>query len=301
MRLASSDKAGYGGLTGLVGIVLVIVSTVSIALVPSLARLAYDGGSDTLTVITFRSVVSILLTALLMAVLGLPFRIGRRASAVAAGTGLLYGAMLYGYLGAVNYLPVNLVVLIYFIHPLLVGLAGAAFGLERVTVAMLALLATALIGLALAIGANVDIVDFRGLALAAMAMVLAALVILGNAAATKSAPAISICLYMFIAAAVALSVPLLFRASVAVPDSSSGWWALFGVAILFTLGTLTFFIGMGFIGATRAAMISNIEPVLGVIFAVVILGESLHTVQIIGVALVFGSIFAMEFLRRAQG
>ena len=48
------------------GLALVVLSTVAIAIVPSFAKLAYDGGSNTLTVITARSIVSVALTWLAM-------------------------------------------------------------------------------------------------------------------------------------------------------------------------------------------------------------------------------------------
>jgi drug/metabolite transporter (DMT)-like permease len=57
----------------------------------------------------------------LLVVLRQPIAIARRPLLIALGVGVGYAVILYGYLGAVNYLPVNQVILIYFIHPLLVG------------------------------------------------------------------------------------------------------------------------------------------------------------------------------------
>jgi drug/metabolite transporter (DMT)-like permease len=41
-------------------------------------------------------------------------------------------------------------------------------------------------------------------------------------------------------------------------------------------------------------MITNLEPVLGVLFAIAILGERVTLLQSIGIAIVIGSIFVME-------
>jgi drug/metabolite transporter (DMT)-like permease len=54
---------------------------------------------------------------------------------------------------------------------------------------------------------------------------------------------------------------------------------------------------MAFVGATRAAMVSNLEPVLGVLFAIVALGERVTLRQAIGIVIVLGSIFTMELDR----
>jgi drug/metabolite transporter (DMT)-like permease len=112
------------------GIGLIVLSTVSIAIVPSLAKFAYEGGSNTLSVITGRSVLSLIVTLLLIFVFDKPLRIARRPMVIALVMGLAYAVMLYGYLGAVNYLAVNLVILIYFIHPL--GFVRVTVGRQRV-------------------------------------------------------------------------------------------------------------------------------------------------------------------------
>jgi drug/metabolite transporter (DMT)-like permease len=48
------------------------------------------------------------------------------------------------------------------------------------------------------------------------------------------------------------------------------------------------------IGAVRATMISNVEPLLGIGFAVVLLAEELSGLQMAGIATVLASIVAME-------
>ena len=135
-----------------VGIGLIVLSTVSIAIVPSLAKFAYEGGSNTLSVITGRSVLSLIVTLLMIFVFDKPLRIARRPMVIALAMGLAYAVMLYGYLGAVNYLAVNLVILIYFIHPLLVGFMVIFMGQERLTAISVGALVAALVGLGLAIG-----------------------------------------------------------------------------------------------------------------------------------------------------
>src|SRR5260221_262287 len=90
---------------------LILLLPVSIAIVPSLAKFAYEGGSNTFSVITGRSILSLIITLLLIFVFDKPLRIARRPMVIALAMGLAYAVMLYGYLGAVNYLAVNLVIL----------------------------------------------------------------------------------------------------------------------------------------------------------------------------------------------
>src|SRR5215470_2035662 len=136
----------------IVGATLVVLSTAAIAIVPSFAKLAYEGGSDTLTVIAGRSIVTAAVCFLVTAMLGRPLRIPNRSLAISLGLGLLYAVHLYGLLGAVTYLPVNMAILIYFLHPLMIGVVAMSVGRERASPLRLGALVAAVAGLALAVG-----------------------------------------------------------------------------------------------------------------------------------------------------
>jgi drug/metabolite transporter (DMT)-like permease len=277
-----------------IGVALIVISTIAIAMVPSLAKLAYEGGSNTLTVITGRSIFSVAITFLLLLMLRQPISIARKPLLIGLGAGAGYAVILYGYLGAVNYLPVNQVILIYFIHPLLVGILGMWLGQERLTLVSIGALGAALVGLSLVIGFSVEKVDALGLGLAATAMVVTAIVIVANSRAMAQAPAISICFFMMLSAAFVLAVLFAFFGDFALPNTALSWTGFAGVAIAATTGTLTFMCGMTYVGATRAAMLTNLEPVLGVLFAIVMLGERVTLQQAVGIVVVFAAIIVLE-------
>jgi drug/metabolite transporter (DMT)-like permease len=279
---------------------LIVVSTIAIAIVPSLAKLAYEGGSNTLSVITGRSIVSVAITFLLLVMLRQPVAIARRPLLIGLGAGVGYAAILYGYLGAVNYLPVNQVVVIYFVHPLLVGVMAMGLGGERLSLVSIGALVAALGGLSLVIGFSVEELDAVGIGLAVMAMVVTAIVIVANSRAMAEAPAISVCFFMMLSAAFVLSALFALFGDFALPTTALSWMGFLGVAVAATTGTLTFMCGMTYVGATRAAMLTNLEPVLGVLFAVATLGERVTLPQGIGILVVIGAIFALELQRRSQ-
>lgn len=279
------------------GIGMIVLSTLAIAIVPTLAKLAFDAGSNTLSIITGRGIVSVFFSILLMMALRQPFGIGRKSLLICIATGGLYAVTLYCYLGAVKYLAVNLVILIYFIHPLLVGFIVAGLGAERLKWTSLVALVVALVGLGFAIGASFQALDPTGLGLAMLAMVTTAMIIVGNGRAMRDTTALSVAFYMMLSAAVALLAIFPFVETVALPSTLLGWTGFAGVAFAATAGTLAFNYGMGLIGAARAAMISNLEPVLGILFAMMILGEQLTLLQGVGVAMVLASIVSMEIWR----
>jgi len=264
----------------LVGAALVVLSTAAIAIVPSFAKLAYDGGSDTLTVIAGRSIVTAAICFLVTALLGRPLRIPRRSLAISLGLGLLYAVHLYGLLGAVTYMPVNMAILIYFLHPLIAALVAAVAGL------------------ALAVGFSLGGLSLPGIALASLASVMAAVVITASALAMRGSDSLAVTSYMMLSAALCLLAFSLAQGHVKLPTTGEGWLGFGGVALSHTIGTLTFFGAIPLLGAVRAAMITNLEPVLGILFAMLILGERLSPLQAAGIALVIASIFAMEMKSR---
>ena len=158
-------------------------------------------------------------------------------------------------------------------------------------------LVAALVGLGLAIGFSLGNPSPDGIGLATMAMAMAALVVVGNARAVREAPALSVGFYMMLSAAATLGGLFAFIGTLALPATPLGWTGFIGVAVASTVGTLAFLGGMATVGAARAAMISNLEPVLGVLFAIVALGERVTLVQTVGIGIVIGAIFVMEWRR----
>jgi drug/metabolite transporter (DMT)-like permease len=276
---------------------LVTLSAAAIAIVPTMARFAYDGGSDTLTVIASRSIVSAVTCFLVLIALKRPLTIARKPLAISMALGVLYAIHLYGLLEAVRYLAVNMVIIIFYLHPLIVGVIAMLASRERLGWKPLGALTAAFIGLGLAVGFSFASISLFGVALALMAAVIAAILIIGSSQAMKACDALVFTSYMMLSSAVVLTGVGLSQ-GVHWPVATLGWVGCAGVAIAYTIGTTTFFAAIPLLGAVRAAMISNLEPVLGILFAMAILGETVSAWQGLGMVAVIGSIFAMEAARR---
>jgi drug/metabolite transporter (DMT)-like permease len=86
----------------------------------------------------------------------------------------------------------------------------------------------------------------------------------------------------------------------ALPSGTVGWLGLGGAGVGITVGLLTFLAAFRFIGAVRATMMSNVEPLFGILFAVVLLGERLHPSQWAGVVLVVAALVLFEMPPRRE-
>jgi len=80
-----------------------------------------------------------------------------------------------------------------------------------------------------------------------------------------------------------------------------GWrvWLGFGYAVIgpLFLTNILWFTAVAIVGASRATLFNNLQPFFGVLFALLILNESLHAAEIAGGILIFAGI-ALERVRR---
>ena len=97
-----------------------------------------------------------------------------------------------------------------------------------------------------------------------------------------------------VASAWSLTGSLAFAAVIAVikwppdfPNTFNGIGSIFGLALISTvIASMGFFLGVRHLGPASAALVATTEPVLTLIWVVVILGDSLKAIQLLGAALV---------------
>ena len=276
------------------GIALVVLSTVAIAIVPTAAKLAYAAGSNALTVLSMRGTIAVALIAGLIAIRGGTFRTSRTNFNYCLVSGLFYTAMSYGFLGSIAYIPVSLMVLIYFTHPVLIAVIAHWQGTAPLSLRKLGLAVAVFAGLAIVLGPDLSSLDPIGVALAALAAIAVCGMILFNAKAQDGADSALVNLYM-----TAVTVGIFVAATStqeawSFPSTPLGWLGLLGAGIGLAVGLLAFFAAFRYIGPVRATMISNIEPLLGILFAVAILGERLGPGQWAGALLVILALILFE-------
>ena len=78
------------------------------------------------------------------------------------------------------------------------------------------------------------------------------------------------------------------------PMIAEGWLAMLVSAACFSFAFFSMFRGVQLIGPSPTAMIMNIEPVLTVLFAAVVLHEELTLLRLLGGAIVLGAVVVSE-------
>ncbi|MBM3599744.1 MAG: DMT family transporter [Alphaproteobacteria bacterium] len=275
------------------GLLMVLGSAVCFALTPTLNRLAYDAGADTMSITTVRFVVAVPTLLLVALALGRVLRVRTHVWKHSAIIGVMMVLTAYGYVGSVAYIPVSLSSLIFYSFPLVVGLLGTIVSHERLTWLRATLMLAAFGGLVLTLSVAFDRLDPLGIALAAFGALCAAGSFMWTSRTLHPDDAIVSTLYMMaVACAIALVVQLA-AGPPALPQTTLGWFAFLANAGFYTVGLLGLFGGIARIGATPAAMLSNIEPIISILLAIAVLGERLDGWQWLGVAIVLGMIAIM--------
>lgn len=289
-------------------IALLVFASVLLGISPTATKLSYGEGANPQFVILFRSVLAAAGLSLFLLARGEALVIARHLIRETAMVGLLMLVGLGAALASLAYIDVSLATIIWYSHIFMIAIFNHAAGVSRLAARDVLLICLAFAGLSIALGASVAEVDPVGVGLAFASAVGIAAMILGGARLTRAVGPVRANVHLNLWAAVYLLV-LVVGMSLSggwaepprMPQGAWGWFLVSVTALTFTLGFLFFFVAAGIIGATRAAVITIIEPILMVLFAVALVGEFLTTWQWLGVAMVIGSLFAIEASQRRKG
>ncbi len=275
---------------------MVLGSAVAFGTLSIFAKLAYSAGLGTEQLLAFRFVVAAIgMWALSFAVGQNPLRFTRRqAAGLLALGGVLYPLQSSTYFLALRTLPASECVLIVYIYPSLVVIAGWLFLRRKISVWHGAALALSFLGVALLVGGTQFKVT-SGLVLAFAAPFMYAAFILLGEAAMSSVPAIAASALMMSATGVVLSGVAGLEGHLALPNSATGWGVSIGIAVVGTMVAISLFLaGLPRIGAARAALLSTLEPVVTVSLAIALLGDQFTPIEAVGGVLVLLAVIVVQ-------
>ncbi len=273
-----------------------LVSATSFGSLSVLGKLAYAAGLTTEQLLLFRfTLAAVGMWALAFAFGQSPLRLRREQVAWLAGLGgVVYTAQAYTYFTALHTLPASLCVLIVYIYPSLVVIAGWLFLRRGVSAWHVVALVASFTGVALLVG-GAELRLASGLVFAFASPVLYTAFILMSERAMASAPPVAASAVMMTATAAVLFVIAGASGRLALPATTSGWSVSIAIAVVPTMIAIsTFLAALPRIGAARAAVLSTLEPVVTVSLAVAFLGDRFSAAQVAGGVLVLAAVVLVQ-------
>jgi drug/metabolite transporter (DMT)-like permease len=278
---------------------LILASACCFGLVATFARLAYDAGSNPLTVVLLRHACIVLVVGAIVLALGRSLRLPAARLRQTLWMGLCLLAMAVGFMSSVAYIPVSLAALILYTNPLLVALLTALLGRERMGFGKAALLLGAFAGLCLALGPPLTSLDPLGLALAFTAAVGVSLAYVFGAPLMRAADVFAVNFYTNLWIVLPVAAWLLLAGGLALPTGGLGQLGLAGAVAASVAAIVSWFVVLRLASPVRIAVLFNLDAVVNIVAGVVVLDESLDAVQVAGIVLVLACLVAMA-LRRAD-
>lgn len=275
---------------------MVIVSAAAFAANSILAKLAYAAGFHVFQLLAIRFVLGALGMWGIALLLGQnPLRFGRRRLLQLFALGLLvYTGQSTAYFLALQTLPASLCVLIVYIYPSLTVLAGRLLFQRAITRWQIAALVSSFLGIALLLGGARFTLAWALVFAVAAPVIYTTYILLGERV-MAGMPAAGASAVIFSGAALSFCILATFTGQAALPSDGRGWAVAFAIAIIPTMVAISLFMaGLPRVGASRAALLSTVEPVVVVLLAAVILGERLSAIQGLGGALVVLAVVAVQ-------
>ncbi len=282
------------------GLVLIIISAASFGVMPIFARLAYNAGAEPITVLFLRFTIAAVVMNLIMV-------LGRTAypRGLILLELILLGAICYvgeslAYFLALKMTSAGLVALLLYIYPALVTALSAIFLKEHLTRIKFVALFLALSGTALTLrisGGGSLLGVLLGIA---AAVDYAIYILLGSRIVRRSGPIGSTTVIITSTAGVYAGIVAI--RGMTYPTTSTGWIAIIAIALISTvLAFVTFFAGLKRIGPTSASTLSTFEPIVAVVLAAIVLGETISPYQVFGGRLILAAVVLLATSDKWRG
>lgn len=282
----SSDVAARPANAPLFGLLLALACGISAACNTVMARIAFEEGSDALTIVALRTTAAAIVMAAVLALYPPATRLDRRQRLWALALGAIVAVYSYALLSAIEHIPVALAAIVFYTYPLLGTAILWAIGRERVVPSTAIALVLAFAGLVLALQVWRFELDAVGVAFAAIAAIFMGVLLVLNSRLVGSGDSRPVTLHMMPVAAAIYIVALTLEGGPALPVSPLGWAAAIGAASLYSFSIITLFVAISMAGPIRTGLAMNVEPVSSLLLGWFVLGQVLDRIQVAGMALV---------------
>ena len=267
------------------------------------ARLAFNNGVDVATAVAFRSVITALVVSVIVLAYKVPLALQSRHKKFLPLIGLLIGLQSLCLYSSVARLPVALALLAFNTYPLWAAFWDRVLYQQRTSAAVLKTMPILLVGLALALdvsgaASGLGATAHWGQIGAGVAFAVTAGAVFGLAMILTQHEAgdldgrVRTASTMGIAGLMALVV-VAAQGGAHLPTAPAGWLGLASLTLLYGTAFTIMFTVLPKLGVAGSSPIMNVEPVIALVLAWLLLGQSIALVQVIGGLIVVGTVMVL--------
>lgn len=285
-----------------VGILCALAAAALYGLVPNFAKGAFDNGVPTVESVLYRTTLLVIVFSMIAALQKQALRVPQPAKASFTAQAIATLLVSLGYIGSIQFIPVGLAVIIFYVFPVLIMIAapmveGQNPGIVRILIALFAFA-----GLVIAIGPSLESLDIRGILLAVAG---------AGGAALQAFSGRSLSQYMLPSAFGSLVHaaiwPVILVAAIiagggylhSLPGgsvSSAGLLFALALCLIYVTAYMIQMLSLRFAPASTIAPFCNLEPVVTIVVAVLVLGETMQFNQYAGGAMVLAALIASSLI-----
>lgn len=278
------------------GILLVVLSAVGFGTLGIFGLYAQQAALSIPTVLAFRFLLAAVLVWALLAAQGRLTVLRGRTLAIALGLGAFGYATQSGlYFLGLEYMTAGLVAIVLYTYPAFVVVLAITVIGERATPVMIVALCLAIGGVALVTGADPDGASLIGVAIVLGAATAYAVYITVSRALLDRVDPLVLTAYVLPAAGGTFLAIGTATGQFTIPTAPSAWLILLCIALVATaLPVVAFFAGIKYVGASRAGIISTVEPPVTVALGAALFAEPVTTATLVGGALILLGVVLLE-------
>lgn len=279
-----------------VGALVTACAALALAMNNATVPLVYAAGANAPTLVFLRYVFFLAVLIVLLTVLGKGMRLAGVQYLHAAGAGAIAAIGSMGLLGSFALIPLSLAILISYLYPILTAMMTSLIERRLPSLWQIACLIAAFVGLGIALEIQNVTLNPLGIGLAFLSAIGFGGSFVWNRYGLANTDSTVASFHMGLAGLLVTGLVLYLFVKFQAPraDDIQSWLLVGSISLGFTLAFLGMYSGVQRIGATAAAMIMNLEPILTIALSVVVLGESLSLARIIGGGIVLAAVIASQ-------
>lgn len=274
------------------GVLLALGAAGAYGLNITFTQIAATAGVPGPSLVVYRVIVMLALSAGVIALWRMSVRVAAGEGVAVALLGLTSAGVGLCYLSSVAFIPVTVAAVLFYTFPILIVALSPFVEGTRVTLPLVAVTATAFVGVVLVVGPAWGALNPVGLMLAAGASLFATAQFFAAGRAVRTATWAKL-LWVHVMVLPAGVAAAIATGGIAPPAALAlAPWSVFFNIGGFVIGFLLQLMALARVSAVVAGLAFCAEPVVAALTAALVLGETLSPVQYVGGAMVIGAIVA---------